>query len=198
MMRALMRRTEAGKAYGVVTAKALAVLNARCSPSSSTAADRNIAVAGRRGRAVAARDSLLRETRRAPPARASARARRVFGAPWEMTIVEGSVDCGRTDRTSCFGGHFPASDFTALFRFVRALLTGLESFSGQSPGSFFSASGAPTFVTPFRDAFHVEIRDPTGRGRGYPLILIARGLKCVWRRVPMCGKFLEDHLVTVR
>jgi hypothetical protein len=111
-----------------------------------------------------------------------------------MTIVEGSVDCGRTDRTSCFGGHFPASDFAALFRFVRAPLTGLESFSGQSlstaryrkrcklvangrrlracgavrgaPGGFFSASGAPTFVTPFRHAFHVEIRDPTGRGRG--------------------------------
>jgi hypothetical protein len=67
-----------------------------------------------------------------------------------------------------------------------------------APGGFVSASGAPTFVTPFRYAFHLEISDPTGRGRGYPLIPIARGLKCVCRRVPMCGKFLKDHLVTAR
>ena len=36
------------------------------------------------------------------------------------------------------------------------------------------------------------------RPGGDPLIPIARGLKCVCRRVPICGKFLAGHLVTGR
>jgi hypothetical protein len=82
------------------------------------------------------------------------------------------VDCGRTDRTSCFGGHFPASDFAlhyfasferllrdlVIFRSVadngalpQALQVSCERAAAQGmrcrprrAGGFFSASGAPT------------------------------------------------------